>query len=98
MEEIMRSVVSRILLIVLVLSQTAVGQSFIPSRIQHVENGLLPPVLVKGARAWTIQERMKYYKIPGVSIAVIKDYKVDWARGYGVKDLEAFKVIRATAR
>lgn len=84
----MRSVVSRILLIVLVLSQTAVGQSFIPSRIQHVENGLLPPVLVKGVPAWTIQERMKYYKIPGVSIAVIKDYKVDWARSYGVKDLE----------
>ena len=84
----MRSVVSKILLLVLVLSQTAAGQSFIPSRIQHVENGLLPPVLVKGAPAWTIQERMKYYKIPGVSIAVINDYKVDWARGYGVKDLE----------
>ena len=29
---------------------------------------------------------MKYYKAPGVSIAVIKDFKVDWARGYGLAD------------
>jgi CubicO group peptidase (beta-lactamase class C family) len=31
---------------------------------------------------------MKHYKVPGVSIAVIKDYKVEWAAGYGVKDLD----------
>jgi CubicO group peptidase (beta-lactamase class C family) len=31
---------------------------------------------------------MTRYKIPGVSVAVINDFKVDWAKGYGVKDVE----------
>jgi CubicO group peptidase (beta-lactamase class C family) len=31
---------------------------------------------------------MKHYKIPGVSVAVINDFKIDWAKAYGVKDIE----------
>src|SRR5262245_35294325 len=88
MEAIMKSMFSRILLFVLVSSQFAFGQSPVPSRIQRVEQGLLPSVLIKGSPGWTIQERMKHYKIPGVSIAVITNFKVEWAKGYGVKDLE----------
>ena len=75
-------------LFVLVLSQVATAQAPVQARIERVQNGLLPPVLVKGDRAWTLQERMKYYKVPGVSIAVINDFKVEWAKGYGVKDIE----------
>ena len=30
-----------------------------------------------------ISERMAYYKVPGLSVAVINDNKVVWARGYG---------------
>ena len=84
----MRSIIARILLLVLVFSQGASGQSSVQSRIDHVEKGLLSPVLIKGDPGWTIQERMKFYKVPGVSIAVINDYKVEWARSYGVKDVE----------
>lgn len=58
------------------------------ARRARVERGLLPPVLVKGAPAWTIEERLRHYKAPGLSVAVIKDFKVEWARGYGVRDLE----------
>jgi CubicO group peptidase (beta-lactamase class C family) len=29
---------------------------------------------------------MKYYQVPGLSIAVIKNYKIDWAKGYGIAD------------
>ncbi len=58
------------------------------ARARRVEAGLLPPVLIKGAPAWTLEERMRHYKVPGVSVAVIKDFKVEWARGYGVKDVE----------
>src|SRR5688572_31340100 len=36
----------------------------------------------------SITERMKFHKVPALSIAVIKDFKIDWARAYGVKDLE----------
>ncbi|MHA1737752.1 MAG: serine hydrolase domain-containing protein [Candidatus Heimdallarchaeota archaeon] len=31
-------------------------------------------------------DRMKHYKIPGVSIAIIDDYKIAWAHNEGVKD------------
>ena len=88
MEETMKSLFSRILIFVFLGSQFVFGQSPVPSRIQRVEQGLLPSVLIKGSPGWTIQERMKHYKIPGVSIAVINNFKVEWARGYGVKDLE----------
>ncbi len=34
----------------------------------------------------SLQELMGLYKIPGFSIAVIDDYKIVWAKGYGVTD------------
>ena len=58
------------------------------TRIRNVENGLLPAVLVKGDSGWSIQDRMKHYKAPAVSIAVINNFKVEWAKAYGVKDIE----------
>ena len=57
-------------------------------RIARVENGLLPPVLVKGQKLWNILDRMKHYNVPGVSVAVFCDDKVQWAKGYGVMDNE----------
>src|SRR5262245_64631377 len=72
---------------VLVCSHIAFGQ-YPDSRIERVEKGLRPAVLIKGEPGWTIQERMKFYKIPGVSVAVINDFKIQWAKGYGVKDSE----------
>ena len=31
---------------------------------------------------------LKQFNVPGVSIAVIKDFKIEWAKGYGVADVE----------
>src|SRR6185369_1366057 len=84
----MKAVSSRILLLVLLCSQLVFGQSPVGPRIERIERGLLPAVLIKGAPAWTIQERMKHYKVPGVSIAIIRDFKVEWAKAYGLKDVE----------
>lgn len=60
--------------------------------IAKVEAGLSPNVWVSSepAPAWSLPERMAFYKVPGVSIAVIKDGKIAWAKGYGV--LETGKV------
>jgi len=55
-------------------------------RITQVEENLIPYVPVKGFKGWSILDRMKHYNIPGLSIAVIKDYKIDWAKGYGSAD------------
>jgi CubicO group peptidase (beta-lactamase class C family) len=98
MEEIMNSMFSRLLIFVLVVSQVAFGQSPVQSRIQRVEQGLLPGVLIKGNPSWEIQERMKHYRVPGVSIAVINDFKVEWAKAYGVKDIETNEPVTTETR
>src|SRR5690242_12950252 len=89
----MKLMLSRLLVFVVVLSQTAFAQSPLASRIERVERGLLPVTPIKGEPGWTIQERMKHYRVPGLSIAVINDYKVEWARGYGVKDVETNEAV-----
>jgi CubicO group peptidase (beta-lactamase class C family) len=56
--------------------------------IDRVENSLLPPVLIEGEKPYNLADRMAFYKVPGLSIAVIKDFKIDWVRHYGVRDVE----------
>ena len=34
----------------------------------------------------TLAERMEHYRVPGVSIAVINNYNIEWANGYGIMD------------
>jgi len=48
-----------------------------------------PPASAGPIDAAEIDSLLKQFNVPGVSIAVIKDFKVDWARGYGIADVEA---------
>jgi len=66
-------------------SQDAKG---IEERIRRVENGILLPAIVKGAPPVRLKlaDRMRYYDTQGVSIAVINNGKIEWARGYGVRE------------
>ena len=70
------------------LSSVAFSQQDVAARIKRVEAGLLPPVLVENGPRWNLPERMAYYQVPGISIAVINDFKVEWVKGYGVLDSE----------
>lgn len=36
----------------------------------------------------TIHELMERFNVPGVSVAVIHDFRIHWAKGYGVADVE----------
>ncbi|MGH9764224.1 MAG: serine hydrolase domain-containing protein, partial [Blastocatellia bacterium] len=68
-------------------SKTSASAQDLQTRIKAVENGLLPAVVVKGeGAAGTISDRMAHYRVPGISIAVINDYKIEWAKGYGQAD------------
>lgn len=57
-------------------------------RIERVENGLLPPIVIKGQpdAPMSLRDRMAFYKTPGVSVAIINNGVVEWARGYGVRE------------
>lgn len=50
-----------------------------------VERSLLPSRWVE-SHAFGMTERMSTLDVPGVSVAVIHDGKIDWAAGYGVRD------------
>ncbi|HAS47419.1 MAG TPA: serine hydrolase [Microscillaceae bacterium] len=57
----------------------------INQEIKLIENGLEPRIQVKGqVKKYNILDRMKHYKVPGVSIAVVKEGKIRWAKGYGI--------------
>jgi len=58
----------------------------IERKIKSVENNLASEIQVEGEPNWSLKERMKFYHVNGVSIAVIKNYKIEWARGYGWAD------------
>ncbi|HET6255157.1 MAG TPA: serine hydrolase domain-containing protein [Puia sp.] len=58
------------------------------NRIKRVERNLCSEIQVEGEPNWTLEERMKFYHVNGVSIAVIRNYKIDWTRGFGWADRE----------
>lgn len=61
--------------------------------IEKLENGLLPPVLIKGQPTWKLSDRMLFHRVPGVSIAVIKDFKVLWTKAYGYMDTSTYQLV-----
>ena len=54
--------------------------------IAEIEGPQLPNR--QGADSLTIPEVMAYYNVPGVSIAVIHDFEIHWAKSWGVADVE----------
>lgn len=77
-----------IVLLVFVLISCETPKSRTRKRMRSVESGLLKAAVFKGAEPerMKIEERMQYYNVPGVSIAVIYKNQIDWARAYGIKE------------
>lgn len=77
----------------LVLGQTAVAavtsQKEIDQHIDSVESCLPPPVIVKNEpkSCTTLSQRMAELHIAGVSVAVIHNGTIEWAKGYGVRQI-----------
>ncbi|MDA3833147.1 MAG: serine hydrolase, partial [Spirochaetales bacterium] len=57
-------------------------------KIHRIENGLQPTLQIEGDSIpkYNIEERMRELGIPGVSIAVVHNGEIEWARGYGMAD------------
>src|SRR5258706_1119629 len=75
-----------LLLLLSAASRCIVGAETTNERIERIEHGLVPAALIRGqpARTMTISERMAFHRVPGVSVAVIDKWQIDWARGYGL--------------
>lgn len=74
-------------LIILVFPNCETEGSLTRKRIRAVENGLLRAVVFKGEDPERMQltDRMAFYRVPGVSVAVIDKYAIEWTHGYGVE-------------
>jgi CubicO group peptidase (beta-lactamase class C family) len=66
----------------------------VEQHIQHVTSGLIGGMVLKGEEhaTHTLAERMQQLNVPGVSIAVIHNGKLEWARGFGVRNAEGAPV------
>jgi|HubBroStandDraft_1064217.scaffolds.fasta_scaffold00722_10 CubicO group peptidase (beta-lactamase class C family) len=63
-------------------------QTDVAARIQRVESGI-PPIPLSASeppQQLTLEKLMEIYKCPGLSVAVIDDFKIAWAKGYGVTE------------
>jgi CubicO group peptidase (beta-lactamase class C family) len=58
----------------------------VEKKIKEVEEHLGGAIQIAGHPWFTLKERMAYYHVHGLSIAVVHNYKVEWARGYGWAD------------
>src|SRR5438552_770089 len=66
---------------------TAQAPSALEQRVRRIQDGIIQfPVVTKGepASMVSLAGRMAALHVPGVSIAVIHEGKIEWARGFGV--------------
>ena len=83
----MKRTLGRVVVLTMALAPTvAWAQDSIQERINRIERGLTRALQIGPSTTWTIQERMQHYRVPGLSIAVINNFKVEWSRQYGVRD------------
>jgi CubicO group peptidase (beta-lactamase class C family) len=71
--------------------KAAATPASVEERAAQVESHLIPFLEVAGSpeQSYNLVDRMAYYQVPGVSIAVIQEGQIEWARAYGVARMGA---------
>ena len=83
----LRAIVALVLLgIALPASSTA--QNRTPAEYIAAIEGTQPSAGRNGLGDLTLDELMERFNVPGVSVAVIRDFEIHWEKGYGVADVE----------
>jgi CubicO group peptidase (beta-lactamase class C family) len=101
-------ILNRLLIFALLNVQVLISQSnLVDERILAVENHLMSRsqyldttynYRTVTANGFNLTERMQYYNIPAVAIAVIYNGKIDWCKAYGYSDLELKVPVTAQTR
>lgn len=70
----------------LLFSGCDASKTLTKERIKTAEKGLLKSILFEGEKPEKMKliDRMAFYKVPGVSISVIDNFTIEWAKGYGI--------------
>ncbi len=75
------------------VSTDAIGQDTPAEIIRSIE-GVQNPNR-QGLDPYTLQEVMEKYHVPGVSVAVIRDFGIHWVKGYGIADVKTGASVNA---
>jgi len=65
----------------------AVVQTSVDEVIEIIEKPQSPNR--QGLDPFSLEELMVRFGVPGVSVAVVKDFKIHWAKGYGIADVKS---------
>ena len=77
-------VLSIFLLFVASVAVIAQGSGDSAAMIARIEGPQIPNR--QGLDGLTLEQVMRRFRVPGVSVAVINDFQIHWAKGYGVAD------------
>jgi CubicO group peptidase (beta-lactamase class C family) len=68
--------------------KTSESAAELAARIRRVENGM-PPLTVSESQPpmqMNLEQLMAAYRIPGISLAIVDNFQIAWAKGYGVTE------------
>lgn len=80
------------------LAQTTPYSKEVLAKIQLVEQHLAGKIRTADDKDWTIQERMKHYNVHGLSMAVVRNYQIEWAKAYGWADTAQHRPVTTETR
>lgn len=86
-----------VLLLLQCLSAATAQQPYskaVNEQIARVETNLSRGMVIDG-KMHTLSERMKHYNVSGLSVAVIDNYQIVWAKGYGYADKKEERKVTA---
>ena len=92
----MRWVITALMLIAAATAVHTVADDSSPSAMMARIEGAQSPNR-QGLDPLTLQQLMDRFHVPGVGVAVIRDFEIHWAKGYGVADVESGARVDADA-
>ena len=83
-----RRTMAGLILLVSGIPISSAAQTRTPEEYMAAIEGVQASPGENGLGALTLDELLVRFGVPGVSVAVIRDFDIHWAKGYGIADVE----------
>jgi len=71
------------------------GKKNLQQKIRQAETNLMPAVAFKGEPVprYNLEDRMRHYRVPGLSIAFVDNGSISWSKGYGYHSFDSVREV-----